>query len=990
MAEGTKLADAYVQIIPVSEGIAGRIKELFKDLPDEGDEAGEKTGKSLGNSIKNALIATGLTTAIGTIIKSSFAEGAALEQSLGGVETLFKEHADIVKKNAKEAYRTAGMSANEYMENVTGFSASLLSSLSGDTKEAAKIADMAMIDMSDNANKFGSDMQSIQYAYQGFAKQNYTMLDNLKLGYGGTKSEMERLLADAEKLSGHKYDISNLSDVYNAIHDIQVNLDVAGTTSKEAASTFSGSFSSMKAAAKNLLGDMSTGAGDVDKDIKEVAKTAKTFIFDNALPMLDKITDSLGPIKPLLGGIATGLIAVSAANKLSEITGGAKTLSEVFTLINDKLSLAIYNFETMETTSSAAIGGLLAVVTAAGLFIKDVIDDGTEAMEVASDSYDLLSDKQKNLIDNTDELAIRIANNSESRKKDLESIVTQSGAYEDMCDRLYELSESEKLTNAEKAEMSSLVEALNEGLPDLNLTLDEQTGLLNKQSVEVKELINNYEKQAQAAAAQENLTELYKNLYSATKQSTEAEKERNDALKIKTDLEDTILKKQKRLKELQSMGAEDIDTNAIYQLEGELQLLDIELQAQEDRLGVIDANFASSRSLVRDVEGEISGVKDVIADMNAETGTATQIFGDFNEKLIPVGERFDALKGGIEEFAQKAQNWNQTAYGTSDETLGKVEDVAQAYKDAYDAQYDAVYGSLDLFSKFSGGTAISAEDMISNLESNKEGVEEWSDNLKVLAERGVSGGLIKELKEAGPSSASKVKAMTEMTDDQLDKYSDLWDETTKSCRDIVNEQMSGMYYDTAYQVSKMIGIPYGEKESMKNAFELLGEYGAQGFADGLASQSWLVHEAAANIGNLAKQAASSVLQIRSPSRVFKEIGAYTAEGFALGIDSKAKTAKKASEDMVRSAIRSANNVDDKIAISAVRQQATARALPDTSNTGMRSAIINALAEYNSVGSGRGAKQPLVVYNMLDGHVISKAVVEDINNTTKLNGKSPLI
>ena len=259
MAEGTKLADAYVQIIPVAKGISNNLRELLGELPGVGEESGEKTGEGFASKLKSVIAKAGLTAAIGKVVQEAFTEGAALEQSLGGVETLFKEHADIVKKNAEEAYRTAGLSANEYMENVTSFSASLLSSLSGDTKEAAKVADMAMVDMSDNANKFGTDMTAIQNAYQGFAKENYTMLDNLKLGYGGTKSEMERLLADAEKFSGVRYDISNLNDVYEAIHVIQDNLGVTGTTAKEASSTFSGSFASMKAAAKNLLGVMTTG-----------------------------------------------------------------------------------------------------------------------------------------------------------------------------------------------------------------------------------------------------------------------------------------------------------------------------------------------------------------------------------------------------------------------------------------------------------------------------------------------------------------------------------------------------------------------------------------------------------------------------------------------------------------------------------------------------------------------------------------------------------
>ena len=215
------------------------------------------------------------------------------------METLFKGSADTVIKNAEMAYKTAGMSANQYMENVTSFSAGLLQSLGGDTERAASVADMAMTDMSDNANKMGTDMQSIQNAYQGFAKQNYTMLDNLKLGYGGTQKEMERLLADAEKFSGVEYDINNLSDVYEAIHVIQGELDITGTTAKEASSTLSGSFASMKAAFSDFLGNLSLGR-DIGPSLQALMETVSTYL-RNLIPAVMNI------IKTLPGAIWTVL-----------------------------------------------------------------------------------------------------------------------------------------------------------------------------------------------------------------------------------------------------------------------------------------------------------------------------------------------------------------------------------------------------------------------------------------------------------------------------------------------------------------------------------------------------------------------------------------------------------------------------------------------------------------------------------------------------------
>ncbi|MPM29700.1 hypothetical protein SDC9_76240 [bioreactor metagenome] len=237
-----------------------------------------------------AVAATGV--ALGKIISSSLSEGANLQQSLGGIETLFKGSADKVKQYANDAYKTAGLSANDYMESVTGFSASLLQSMGGDTEKAAETANMALIDMSDNANKMGTSMESIQYAYQGFAKQNYTMLDNLKLGYGGTKAEMERLLADATKLTGVEYDINNLNDVYNAIHAVQEELGITGTTARESAETFSGSLASMKSAFSNVLGGLSLGQ-DIQPALQALAETTSTFFFGNFLPMVSNILKSL-------------------------------------------------------------------------------------------------------------------------------------------------------------------------------------------------------------------------------------------------------------------------------------------------------------------------------------------------------------------------------------------------------------------------------------------------------------------------------------------------------------------------------------------------------------------------------------------------------------------------------------------------------------------------------------------------------------------------
>ena len=285
MPDGIELAKAYVQIVPSAEGIQGKITEALGGEPAAaGDAAGQSLGAQLVGTLKKVIAAAG----IGKIISDSINMGGALQQSLGGVETLFKDSADTVKEYAAQAYRTVGLSANDYMEQTTSFAASLLSSVSQDTDAAAQLANMAMVDMADNANKMGTDMQDIQNAYQGFAKQNYTMLDNLKLGYGGTQAEMQRMLNDATKISGVKYDLGNLADMYSAIHIIQQEMDITGTTAKEAATTLTGSFAAMKAAAENVMGNWSTGA-DLTEPLQALADTAQTFLVDNLLPMIGNV-----------------------------------------------------------------------------------------------------------------------------------------------------------------------------------------------------------------------------------------------------------------------------------------------------------------------------------------------------------------------------------------------------------------------------------------------------------------------------------------------------------------------------------------------------------------------------------------------------------------------------------------------------------------------------------------------------------------------------
>lgn len=287
------VATAYVQIVPSARGISGGIEQAIG-----GDAAVSSAGASIGGKLTGAIIAAITTAGLGAALGKTLTEGAALEQSIGGVETLFKGSASQVTAAADQAFRTAGVSANNYMEQVTSFSATLLQGLGGDTAAAAGYADKAIVQMSDNANKMGTDMSAIQYAYQGFAKDNYTMLDNLKLGYGGTQSEMARLindsgvLGDSVKVTADTVKDVPFSSIIDAIGVIQDNLGITGTTAEEAATTLSGSFASMQAAASNVMANLTLGR-DVGPALQGLAQTVTTFLAGNLLPAIGNILSAL-------------------------------------------------------------------------------------------------------------------------------------------------------------------------------------------------------------------------------------------------------------------------------------------------------------------------------------------------------------------------------------------------------------------------------------------------------------------------------------------------------------------------------------------------------------------------------------------------------------------------------------------------------------------------------------------------------------------------
>ena len=419
------------------KSVIGSVKNMNESMKDATNSASKMSSvmKGIGSSAIKvgkglAVAGAAAATAVTALVSKSVGAFADYEQLTGGVETLFgaggrsvEEYAqsvgksvsdiqgkydslmsaqNVVLENANKAYMTAGMSANEYMDTVTGFSASLISSLGGDTNKAADYANSALVDMSDNANKMGTDMESIKNAYQGFAKQNYTMLDNLKLGYGGTQEEMKRLLSDAEKLTGQRYDISSFADITQAIHAIQTQMDITGTTAKEASTTISGSWGSLKAAFQNVLVGLTTGGDMFDQSLDALINTAVTFgqniipAIKGALSGIGYLIEGLAPvigetIPPLINDLAPTL-ANSAVSLISSLVNG---LTQSATQFSECLSNMII----------VAVAGISTVVPqlldAASKIVSNLMQGLTNSMpQIVNGAVTLIEGLVNGLVNN--------------------------------------------------------------------------------------------------------------------------------------------------------------------------------------------------------------------------------------------------------------------------------------------------------------------------------------------------------------------------------------------------------------------------------------------------------------------------------------------------------------------------------------------------------------------------------------------------------------
>ena len=835
----------------------------------EGNEAANKLKDYLGKGAKIAGAAfTATSAAVVKATKDAVEQFAQYEQLIGGVETLFKDSADQVEKYADNAYKTAGLSANAYMETVTSFSASLLQGLEGDTSKAANVADLAIRDMSDNANKMGTMMESIQNAYQGFSKQNFTMLDNLKLGYGGTKTEMERLLADAEELQKKngeivEYSIDNYADIIEAIHVIQTEMGITGTTAKEAATTIEGSANAAKAAWQNLLTGFGRNDADLDKLVDEVtdsvitlgknvlpvaeraftslmktatregAKLAKQipgFIDDAAEHIHQTIADEFGAtadqifaVETAVKAAAAGFVAYKAAMVASDVVEGVITLTKV-------IQGATTAQEALNAAGMANPYVLLATAVAtATVALKSYIDTQTDLLDEAGDTYNTLTDDQKAFLESSDELYKSINGNIKAADDEIKSVDKQVGALQSMTDELYKLNDAENLSNEQKDKMKMLVNSLNDAIPALNLELDKETGHLKNQKSTIDELIESYGKQAKAQAAQQRLVKLYEDQLEAEENLKRVEKERADA-RAKYD---QLLWKSYQLQSQmrKEANSEDGSVERYNALADELAGVNAQLELQKNSLGDLNGAFVSASESVNSLNGSIKDTENIAAEAAGATDLLSESTTETTSAMTNQQRVAKALANDLKDYVVSVGG---ETYNISQSTLEDIQAISEEYSKALQAQEENIRGSLDLFSEFNGGAETSSQELINNLWNNAAELENWANNIQQLADWGINEGLLKELEEAGPASANKVQAMINMGEPKLKEYSEKWAETQGRIHEIAEKQTEDVKSSAENQIAAIIGVKNDNEEVVKKTYEDLGNLVVGGIGDNVA------------------------------------------------------------------------------------------------------------------------------------------------------------
>ena len=811
-----------------------------------------KIGSAVNTAVKASAAAVGAASAgvaaLGTACINAYAD---YEQLVGGVETLFKDSADTIQTYADNAYKTAGLSANEYMETVTSFSASLLQSLDGDTEKAAAAADLAITDMADNANKMGTAMESIQNAYQGFAKQNYTMLDNLKLGYGGTKEEMQRLLADAEKLSGVKYDLSSYADIVEAIHVIQTEMGITGTTAKEASTTIQGSVAGMKAAWANLMVGMADDTQNFDMLLSNFIESIGT-VADNLLPRIGVVIEGMGK---LVAGLAPEI-----ASALPTLTN--ELLPNLVELGVQSISALVQGIQ--ENGDSLAAGALSIVGTLAEGIAELLPMVADTAASLAVSLADGLTESLPNIIPIAIEtISTLVENLTENANTIIEAgiqIILALG--EGLIAALPQLIETVPQI------VINIANVINDNAPKL---IDTALYLITRLAVglvqAIPTLVVNIPKIIEAIVAAfmafqwlnlgKQLIDGIKNgIKSAGESMSTAAKETFSKFKAKITGSEVAT-------ELKSIGKYIID-------------------------GIV-GGIKNSLSKIANVAGKIKDT--LLSKLKGLFKIASPSKLMKEEVGAYIGE---GIAVGIEESGQMAVD-------AAEDVADKIADTLTQKRDSLQSKL-ADYGELFERVKTEDGKELF---QLGNLKDDIKQLEKYGDAIEKLKEKDISDSLMGEIADMGVGDAlDYMNKLLSMSDTKLDEYVSLFEQKQQMAQAAasrfygigaeVSESMQAVSAEgvsegiaeqqplVAEQAKQLTETAKEEIAGYQTDFKAVGESLMEGVAKGVRDGQSGVVNAVAKALQAAVRAAKKEMDINSPSRVMAKIGDYMAQGVGVG------------------------------------------------------------------------------------------------------------
>lgn len=810
-----------------------------------------KIGSAVNTAVKASAAAVGAASAgvaaLGTACINAYAD---YEQLVGGVETLFKDSADTIQTYADNAYKTAGLSANEYMETVTSFSASLLQSLDGDTEKAAAAADLAITDMADNANKMGTAMESIQYAYQGFAKQNYTMLDNLKLGYGGTKEEMERLLADAEKLSGVKYDLSSYADVVEAIHVIQTEMGITGTTAKEASTTIQGSVASMKAAWANLMVGMADDTQNFDLLLSNFIESIGT-VADNLLPRIGVVIEGMGKlVAGLAPEIASALPTLTNELLPNLVELGVQSISALVQGIQENGDSLAAGALSIVGTLAEGIAELLPMVadTAASLVVS-LADGLTEslpniipiAIETISTLVENLTENANTVIDAGIQIILALGEGLIAALPQLIETVPQI--------------------------VINIANVINDNAPKLvdtalYLITRLATGLL----AATPTILANIPKIIEAIVA----------AFMAFQW-----------LNLGKQLIDGVANGVKKAGESMATAAKDAFSKFKAKITGSEVATELKSIGKYIIDGIV-GGIKNSLSRIANVAGKIKDT--LLSKLKGLFRIASPSKLMKEEVGAYIGE---GIAVGIEESGQMAVD-------AAEDVADKIADTLAQKRDSLQSKL-ADYGDLFQFEETDSAKVLKLTDLQEDIDT----LNQYKDALLQIKAVGVSEGLMDEIVAMNPEDALQyMEKLLSMTESDLDEYISLYEEKQRAAKEIAKE-----FYGTGAEVAESVNtistdavsagiaeqqplVAEQAKQLTETAkeeiagyqadFKAVGESLMEGVAKGVRDGQSGVVNAVAKALQAAVRAAKKEMDINSPSRVMAKIGDYMAQGVGVG------------------------------------------------------------------------------------------------------------